>query len=100
MTTRAVAGQAFTFSICLYSQADTKLLQNTPTLAAGDFVESTNGAGFNSLDNIPTVTPAAGERVEITLSAAETPPPVPVAPVAPEPAPIMTDAKLARRKRA
>ena len=72
MGTIAVAGATYTFEICLYSQADTKLLQNTPTIAAGDFVESSNGAAWNNLDNLPTVEPALGEKVQIILSAAET----------------------------
>ena len=72
MSTVAITGQTFTFGVGLYQQADTKLLQNTPTIAVGDFQESTNGAAFNNLDNVPTVTPAAGERVQITLSVAET----------------------------
>ncbi len=72
MTTVAVAGSTFTFGICLYQRADTRLVQVPPTIAAGDFQESTNGAGFNNLDNLPTVTPVAGGRVQIVLSAAET----------------------------
>ncbi len=72
MTTVAVAGSTFTFGICLYQRADTRLIQVPPTIAAGDFQESTNGAGFNNLDNLPTVTPTAGGRVQIVLSAAET----------------------------
>jgi len=72
MTTVAVAGQTFTFGVGLWQQADTKLLQAAPTIAAGDFQRSINGAGFGNLDNLPTVTPAAGTRVQIVLSAAET----------------------------
>jgi len=72
MGTVAIAGQVFMFGICLYQQIDTRLIQSSPTLAVGDFQRSINGAAFANLDNAPTVTPAADDRVEVTLSVAET----------------------------
>jgi len=72
MTTVVVAGSTFTWGIGLFSQADVRLLQANPTIAAGDFQRSINGGAFANLDNLPTVTPAGGTRVEITLSVAET----------------------------
>lgn len=72
MSTVAIAGQTFTFGVGLWQQADVRLLQAAPTIAAGDFQRSINGAAFANLDNLPTVTPAAGTRVQIILSAAET----------------------------
>jgi len=72
MSTVPVAGSTFTFGVGLVSQADTRLLQANPTIAAGDFQRSVNGGAFGNLTNLPTVTPAGGTRVEIVLSAAET----------------------------
>jgi hypothetical protein len=66
-----VVGETFTFGVGLFQQADVKLLQANPTIAAGDFQRSINGGAFANLDNLPTVTPAGGTRVEVTLSAAE-----------------------------
>lgn len=73
MTTVAVAGSTFTFEIPgLYSQADTRLFQTAPTIAAGDFKRSINGAALTNLDNMPAVTPAGGAQVQVILSVAET----------------------------
>jgi hypothetical protein len=43
----------------------------TPTLAAGDFKVDIDGAGFNNLGTLPSVSPAGGRAVLVTLSAAE-----------------------------
>lgn len=59
------------FYVGLTQQADTKLLQANPTIAAGDFKVSIDGGALNNLGTLPTVTPAAGRAVKITLSAAE-----------------------------
>lgn len=72
MPTRPVAGSTFTFEIDLVSQANTKLFQSNPTIAAGDFQRSINGAAFANLDNLPTVTPASSTQVQIVLSTSET----------------------------
>src|SRR6185369_16454584 len=61
----------FIFYVGLTSQADTKLLQVNPTIAAGDFKVSTDGAAFANLTNLPVVTPAGGRSVKIILTAAE-----------------------------
>src|SRR5881397_2851691 len=55
----------------LVSQADTKLFQSNPTLAAGDVKVSTDGGAFANLGTLPTVTPASGRGVKVTLSAGE-----------------------------
>lgn len=55
----------------LSSQADTKIFQANPTLAAGDVKVSIDGGALNNLNTLPTVTPAAGKLVKVTLSAAE-----------------------------
>jgi hypothetical protein len=72
MSQTPVVGETFTFGVGLFQQADTKLLQANPTIAAGDFQRSINGGAFANLDNLPTVTPAGGYRVEVVISAAET----------------------------
>lgn len=72
MPTRPVAGSTFTFELNLVSQANTKLFQTPPTISAGDFKRSINGAAFANLDNLPTVTPSGTAQVQIVLSAAET----------------------------
>lgn len=60
-----------TFAVGLVSQANAALLQAAPTLAAGDVKVSIDGGAFANLTNLPTVTPAAGKRVEVVLTAAE-----------------------------
>jgi hypothetical protein len=62
---------AFTFWISLRQQADTRLVQSSPTLAAADFNVSTDGGALAALGTTPTVTPAAGRLVKISLSAGE-----------------------------
>lgn len=61
----------YIFYLSLVSQADTKLFQVNPTLAAGDAKVSIDGVGDANLTTLPAVTPAGSKRVKITLSAAE-----------------------------
>ena len=61
----------FTFYISLVSQADTKLFQVNPTLAAGDVKVSIDGAALNNMTTLPVVTPAGGRLVLVALSALE-----------------------------
>lgn len=63
-------GSQYIFYVGLVSRA-TGMLQNTPTIAAGDFKVSIDGGAFANLATLPTVTPAAGEAVKITLSTSE-----------------------------
>ena len=72
MSTLCVVGSTFTFSVAVEDQGNAGLWKGSPTIAAGDFQRSINGAAFANLDNLPTVTPAAGRRIQIVLSAAET----------------------------
>lgn len=62
---------AYIMYVGLVSQADTKLLKANPTLASGDFKVSIDGGSFANLATLPTVTPASGTAVKISLSAAE-----------------------------
>lgn len=64
-------GFAYITYISLVSQADVKLLQANPTLAAGDVKVSIDGGAFANLTTLPTVTPAGGKAVKVSLSATE-----------------------------
>lgn len=61
----------YIFYIGLVSQADTKLLQNNPTLASGDVLVSTDGGSTSNLDTLPAVTPASSDIVKVTVSTDE-----------------------------
>lgn len=43
----------------------------SPTISAGDAQVSIDGAAFNNLSNLPTITPPAGKAVQFSLSAGE-----------------------------
>ncbi len=62
---------AFEFYVFLTSQADVKLIQTNPTLAAGDVKVSIDGGAFANPTTLPAVTPAAGKGVKVSLSASE-----------------------------
>ena len=64
-------GVAWIGYIGLVSQADTKLLIASPTLAAGDFKISKDGGATANLTTLPTNTPAASSQIKISLSATE-----------------------------
>ena len=72
MAVLCVAGQTYTLEFSLEDQGNAGLWKANPTIAAGDFQISVNGGAFSNVDNIPTVTPAAGRRVALVISAAET----------------------------
>jgi hypothetical protein len=62
---------AFVFYVGLVSQADTKLLQNNPTLAAGDVKVSTDGGTLNNITTLPDAEPDASRSIRVQLSADE-----------------------------
>jgi len=65
-------GYAYTFYIGLMDFANpTTLLKVNPTITAGDFKISKDGGAFTNLTNLPTVTPAGGTAVQISLTATE-----------------------------
>lgn len=64
-------GSAFIFYVSLVDQSNTKLFKSSPTLAAGDVKVSIDGGALADLATLPTVTPAAGRRVKVSLSGAE-----------------------------
>jgi hypothetical protein len=64
-------GVEFIIYIGLTSQANPNTLQASPTIAAGDFKVSIDGAALANLSTLPAVTPAASKMVKITLSTSE-----------------------------
>lgn len=61
----------FIFYVSLVSQADTKIFQANPTLAAGDVKVSTDDAAPANLTTLPVVDADFTKRVKVTLSASE-----------------------------
>jgi len=62
---------AYLFYVGLSDQSNTKVFKANPTLAAGDFKLSKDGGALVNLTNMPTVTPAAGVLVQVSLTASE-----------------------------
>jgi hypothetical protein len=62
---------AYSFVISLVDQANRPQFKSTPTLAAGDFKVSTDGAALANLTTLPTNTPASSVCVLVSLSASE-----------------------------
>lgn len=62
---------AFEFYVFLTSQADIKLFQVNPTLAAGDVKVSIDGGAFANLTTLPVVTPAGGRAVKVSMAQSE-----------------------------
>jgi len=62
---------AYIIYIALESVATAGTFQSNPTLAAGDFKVSLDGGSLVNLTTLPTVTPASGKTVKISLSSAE-----------------------------
>lgn len=62
---------AFIIYVGLESQAAAGTFKANPTLAAGDFKVSKDGGALANLTDLPTVTPASGKMVKITLTATE-----------------------------
>jgi len=61
----------FIFYGGVVSQANTKVLQSSPTIAAGDFKVSIDGGALANLGTLPVVTPGASKMIKFTLSVAE-----------------------------
>lgn len=66
-----IRGQEYIFYIDLPSQANPKIFQVNPTLAAGDAKVSKDGGATANLGTLPAVTPAGGKSVKVTVSASE-----------------------------
>lgn len=65
-----VKNEAFVFFVSLVSQADTKLAQTNPTLAAGDVKVQTDDGTLANITTLPTGA-ASSKRVKVSLSASE-----------------------------
>lgn len=65
-----VRGEAFVFFVSLVSQADTKIAQVNPTLAAGDVKVQTDDGSLANITTLPTGA-ASSKRVKVSLSASE-----------------------------
>ena len=63
--------QAFVTYVTLSDATDNLSFKANPTIAAGDFKISVDGAAFTNLTTLPTVTPTGGVGVKISLSAIE-----------------------------
>lgn len=61
----------YIFYAALVSQANTKLMQVNPTIAAGDFKVSIDGGALANLGTLPAVTPSSSMMVKFTLSTSE-----------------------------
>lgn len=66
-----IRGQELILYVSLASQADPRLFQANPTLASGDVKISKDGGAEANLNTLPTVTPASGRHVKVTVSATE-----------------------------
>lgn len=62
---------AFSFDIGLVDQSTRPTFKANPTLAAGDFKVAKDGGALTNLTDLPTVTPASGKVVNITLTSTE-----------------------------
>lgn len=61
----------FVYYLSLVSQVSRPQFQSNPTLASGDVKFSADGAALANLGTLPTVTPASGKSVKVTVAASE-----------------------------
>lgn len=66
-----VKNQDFIIRIALEDMANPGRFKANPTIAAGDFKVDIDGGGFANLATLPSVDPASGRAVKITLSSTE-----------------------------
>ena len=66
-----VKNQDFKVRVALRDPNDPRSFKSTPTIAAGDWKVSIDGAALGNLATLPSVSPAASIWVLIELSAAE-----------------------------
>lgn len=62
---------AFIMYVALESVATAGTFQSNPTLASGDVKCSLDGGSLTNLTTLPTVTPASGKMVKVSLSSSE-----------------------------
>lgn len=61
---------AYSFEVCLVSQADTDIFQSNPTLASGDVKVSKDGGTLANITSLPTAI-SSGKAVTVALSSTE-----------------------------
>lgn len=66
-----VKNENFLIRIALEDMNNAGSFKSSPTIAAGDFKVDIDGAGFNNLGTLPSVSPAGTIAVLVTLSSAE-----------------------------
>lgn len=66
-----VKGEDFIFRLSLEDAAIAGSFKANPTIAAGDFQVSIDGAALANLATLPSVEPAGSVWVKVTLSASE-----------------------------
>jgi hypothetical protein len=66
-----VKNVAFTTNVVLRDAAAPQNFRANPTLAAGDVTVSGDEGAFGNIATLPTVTPAAGVNVRVSLAQAE-----------------------------
>ena len=62
---------AFVFNLPLADATVATAFKANPTLAAGDVKISIDGGAFNNITSLPTVSPASGRIVQVSLSSSE-----------------------------
>jgi hypothetical protein len=70
MTNQPIKNEEYIFYVFLVSQS-TGQFQSNPTIAAGDFKRSIDGAAYANFTNLPAVDPAGSKSVKITFTATE-----------------------------
>ncbi len=66
-----VKNEDFTIYICLEDYSNPGNFKSNPTIASGDFKISKDGGAFANLTTLPSVSPASGVAVAVSLSATE-----------------------------
>jgi hypothetical protein len=66
-----VKNEDFLIRVALEDIENPGSFKSNPTIASGDFKVDIDGAGFNNLSTLPSVSPAGSVAVLITLSASE-----------------------------
>jgi len=64
-------GSAFTFTVALTQQGNTKLFKSNPTLASGDVQVSKDYGTFSNIATLPDAEPDSGSAIRVQLSATE-----------------------------
>lgn len=66
-----VKGEDFKIRIGVDSMSADGTFQSNPTIAAGDFKVDIDGAGYNNLSTLPSVSPSGSTDILLTLSSSE-----------------------------